>query len=67
MSLRGFHIVFITAASLLFAFLVLWGFVFAEDGDSWASVMAGLGILGLLAMPLYGRYFLRKAERENLN
>lgn len=66
MSLRGFHIVFITVASLLFAFLVLWGFVFAEDGDSWASAMAISGIAGLLVMPLYGCYFLRKAQRENL-
>ncbi len=67
MSLRGFHIVFITVASLLFAFLVMWGFVFAEEGDAWAGTMGGLGIAGLLIMPLYGRYFLRKAERENLN
>ncbi|MGA0899065.1 MAG: hypothetical protein ACO3SO_01530 [Luteolibacter sp.] len=67
MSLRGFHIVFVTAASLLFAFLVMWGFFFAEEGDSWAKIMSALGIVGLLGMPLYGRYFLRKAERENLN
>lgn len=66
MSLRGFHLVFITVASLLFAFLVMWGFVFAEEGDSWATAMAVFGIVGLLVMPLYGRYFLRKAERENL-
>ena len=67
MSLRGFHIVFITAASLLFAFLVLWGFVFAAEGDAWATAMVGFGIGGLLLMPLYGCYFLRKAARENLN
>lgn len=66
MSLRGFHIVFITIASLLFAFLVLWGLVFAEDGDSWARAMLVAGIIGLLVMPVYGRYFLRKAQRENL-
>ena len=66
MSLRGFHLVFITAASLLFAFLVLWGLVFAERGDSWAGTMGWIGVAGLLLMPLYGRYFLRKAERENL-
>lgn len=67
MSLRGFHIVFVTAASLLFAFLVLWGFVLADKADNWATTMGGLGIAGLLVMPLYGRYFLRKAARENLN
>ena len=66
MSLKGFHIVFVTAASLLFAFLVLWGLVLAETGDNWAKAMGCIGIVGLLAMPIYGRYFLRKAARENL-
>lgn len=67
MSLRGFHIVFITVASILFAFLVLWGFVFAEKSDSWSGIVSVVGILGFLIMPLYGRYFLSKADRENLN
>lgn len=66
MSLKGFHLVFVTAASLLFAFLVLWGFVIASDDDSWAVSLGCMGVAGLVAMPLYARYFLRKAAREHL-
>jgi len=66
MSLKGFHIVFITVASLLFAFLVLWSTVITDEKGAVAKIMIGVGIGGLLLMPLYGRYFLRKAQRENL-
>lgn len=66
MSLKGFHLVFVTVASLLFAFLVLWGFVIAAEDDNWATTMGLIGVLGLVAMPLYARYFLRKAAREHL-
>ena len=31
MSLRAFHIVFVTVSTLLFAFLALWAFVLAGD------------------------------------
>ncbi|MDX1679748.1 MAG: hypothetical protein R3242_03360 [Akkermansiaceae bacterium] len=66
MSLKGFHIVFITVASLLCAFLVLWSFVIREETNSTATAIGIIGIIGLLAMPLYGWYFLRKAQREHL-
>ena len=66
MSLKGFHIVFVTVASIMFAFLVLWSFVITEEKSVVASTLGYLGIAGLLVMPLYGRYFLRKAERMNL-
>ena len=67
MSLKGFHIVFVAVASIMFAFLVLWSFVITEEKSVVASTLGYLGIAGLLVMPLYGRYFLRKAVRENLN
>lgn len=66
MSLKGFHIVFVTVASLLFAFLVLWSFVISGENSVVATTLGYLGIAGLVVMPLYGRYFLRKAARENL-
>ena len=66
MSLKGFHIVFVTVASLMFAFLVLWSFVITEEKSVVASTLGYLGIAGLLVMPFYGFYFLRKAARMNL-
>ncbi len=67
MSLKGFHIVFVTVASLLFAFMVLWGFVIVEDASVVLSNGIGIvGIVGLLLMPFYGVYFLRKARNINL-
>ena len=66
MSLKGFHIVFVAVASIMFAFLVLWSFAITSEKSVVASTLGYLGIAGLLVMPLYGRYFLRKAERMNL-
>lgn len=62
MSLKGFHLVFITVSLLLFGFLVVWGFVLAEDKDSVAMSMGLAGILGLLVLPFYAVYFLKKAR-----
>jgi len=66
MSLKGFHLVFVTVASLLFAFLVLWSFVITTERSAWATGIGYMGIAGLVAMPAYARYFLRKAVREHL-
>jgi len=59
MSLRSFHIVFISVATLLFALLGVWGFNANEQG-----VMI-LGIIGLLIIPVYGVYFLKKSKQFN--
>jgi hypothetical protein len=66
MSLRGFHIVFITICTLLSAFLILWAFVFAPEPSTLASFLGVTGIVGILLMPLYGIYFYRKATKLNL-
>ena len=66
MSLKGFHIVFVTVATLLFAFLCLWSFVITEEQGAVATAMGYVGIAGLLVMPFYGVYFLRKARRIHL-
>lgn len=64
MSLRGFHIVFITVATLLFLFMAVWGFVLApnEVGAN-ATVLGVLGVIGLVGLPIYGVYFYRKAKK----
>ena len=67
MSLKGFHIVFVTIATLFFAFLILWAHVFAADEPSALRDAIGyVGIGGLVLLPFYGVYFLRKARKIDL-
>jgi uncharacterized RDD family membrane protein YckC len=66
MSLKGFHIVFVSVSMLLFAFLIVWGFLLAPEKTTLATSMGVTGILGVLLMPVYGVYFLRKARRIHL-
>jgi hypothetical protein len=66
MSLKGFHLVFITVSTLLFGFLIAWGFLLAEETDAVSRGMAVAGIVGLLLLPLYAVYFLKKAKRIEL-
>lgn len=66
MTLKGFHIVFVTVSLLLFAFLIVWGFLLAPEKNTLATSMGITGIVGALLMPLYGVYFLRKARRIHL-
>lgn len=66
MSLKGFHIVFVSVSMLLFAFLILWGFVLTPEKTALATAMGVTGIVGALLMPAYGVYFLRKARRIDL-
>lgn len=66
MTLKGFHIVFVTVSMLLFAFLILWGFVLAPEKSATGTAMGITGIVGALLMPVYGIYFLRKARRISL-
>lgn len=66
MSLRGFHIVFVTVCTLLCAFLTVWAFALAAEADEMTLAMGAVGIIGLLLMPLYGIYFIRKASKLHL-
>lgn len=64
MSLRGFHIVFITVTTLLSVFMVLWGFWFApSEAAGTARVVGVIGVIGLFGLPVYGVYFYRKAKK----
>lgn len=66
MSLRAFHLVFVTVSTLFCAFLVLWSFGLALETSAMATALGYVGIAGLLLMPVYGVYFLRKAGRIHL-
>ena len=62
MSLRAFHIVFVTVSTLLFAFLALWAFVLAADRTAMVTALGIVSVAGLLGMPVYGVYFYKKVR-----
>lgn len=66
MSLRSFHIVFITVCTLLCAFLVVWAFVLAPEPSTMATAFGVVGIIGILLMPVYAIYFRNKANHLHL-
>jgi hypothetical protein len=63
MSLRNFHLVFVTVSSLLFAFLTLWSFLIAAEKSTLTHAIGLTGIGGLILMLAYGIYFLRKTRQ----
>jgi len=62
MSLRSFHIVFITICTLLCVFMGLWAFLFAESRVA-ALILGSVGIIGAIILPIYGVVFYRKASK----
>lgn len=62
MSLRAFHIVFVTVSTLLFAFLAVWAFVFAVDRTATITTLGAISAAGALGMPVYGVFFYRKVR-----
>jgi hypothetical protein len=65
MSLRSFHIVFVTVCTLLCAFLVVWAFVLAPEPSAMSTASGIVGIAGILLMPAYAVAFLRKSSKLN--
>lgn len=64
MSLKAFHLIFITAATALALGCGVWGFkdYFAADGRVWDLVF-GLGsVAAAVALIVYERYFLKKLK-----
>ena len=66
MSLKGFHIVFVTVSSLLCLFLALWSFFLAGETTLVTRIIGGTGVLGALVLPIYGVYFYRKITRIHI-
>jgi multidrug transporter EmrE-like cation transporter len=62
MSLRAFHIVFVTVSTLLFLFLAVWAFAFAVDRTPMITALGVVSVAGVAAMPAYGIYFYRKVR-----
>lgn len=66
MSLKGFHIVFVSVCTLLFTFLALWSLVFVPERSLALTVLGGVGVAGALLMPVYGVSFYRKISKIHI-
>ncbi len=66
MSLKNFHLVFVTVCILLFAFLTLWSLVLSPENSAMISALGYVGIGGIVLMAVYGVYFYRKAQRIHI-
>ena len=66
MSLKSFHLVFVTVSTLLFAFLTLWSFVLSPESSTMVDVLGYVGIAGVILMLAYGVFFYRKAQRIHI-
>ena len=65
MSLKAFHLIFISASTALAFGCSVWGLkdFFSEDGGAW-DLIFGLGSLAVgVGLILYERYFLKKLKR----
>ncbi|MEJ6570647.1 MAG: hypothetical protein QNL01_10675 [Akkermansiaceae bacterium] len=62
MSLKGFHILFITIATLLCVFIVVWAFVLASSAGTGLKVFGGTCAVAAIILPIYGVSFYKKAK-----
>lgn len=62
MSLKGFHILFITIATLLCIFVALWAFVLERYPDLGLQIFGGTCAVAAVLLPIYGIRFYRKAK-----
>lgn len=63
MSLRGFHIFFISFVTLFFAGVTTWAFLFGlqSNVEFWTPV-AWVSLVTTIITPVYGVYFIRKSK-----
>ena len=62
MSLRSFHIVFVSFTTLMFAFLAAWAFLMADERTTLVTGIGVLGVIGVIGMPVYGVCFYKKVR-----
>ncbi len=61
MSLKVFHLFFISVSAALCFFLLIWGmWDYRATGTVFSLVLAGIGALGLLALVQYFKWFRKK-------
>ena len=66
MSLKSFHLVFVTVCTLLFTFLTVWSFGISPEKTGLIGALGYVGIVGVIMMLFYGIYFARKARNIHL-
>ena len=66
MSLKSFHLVFVTVSTLLFAFLAIWSFVLSPEPSAINTTLGYVGVTGIVLMQVYGVYFYRKAKQIHI-
>jgi len=63
MSLKAFHILFVVVSTLFAIGFALWGIhEYRVGGKVESLVLAGLSLLGAIALLIYGRWFLKKLK-----
>jgi len=62
MSLRAFHIVFVTVSTLLFVFLAVWALALAAEKTAIITTLGVISAIAALGMPVYGFFFYRKVR-----
>lgn len=64
MSLKTFHIFFISVSALLLLFFAAWGLQqFRSTGNQMSLILGGFSAILLLPLGLYGAWFLRKIRK----
>jgi len=66
MSLKGFHIVFVSVCTLLFTFLAVWSLMVVRESSLALTVLGGVGVVGAVIMPIYGVCFYRKISKIHI-
>jgi hypothetical protein len=66
MSLKGFHIVFVTVSTLLFLFMALWAFLIVPEKSVLTNALGGIGVGAAVLMLIYGICFYRKITRIHI-
>lgn len=64
MSLKAFHIVFITASTLLAVGFATWSFwnYYSDRGSKMDLLYGALSVVVAIALVVYGRYVLKKLK-----
>lgn len=63
MSLKAFHVIFITSAFLLAVFLGVWCLLeYSRNGQVVQALLGLLSLAGSVGLIVYGRYFMKKLK-----